>query len=69
MIMVRDKGKSTFTDVSRELLYIYYDLNGDGVNERYNLFSDALQDYFWSYDNNGLKLLQLRFYELPSTVL
>jgi hypothetical protein len=67
-VQVRTKGKSSFTDVSRELLYVYADLDGDGTNERYNLFNDALQDYYWSYDNNGLKLLQLRFYEVSSTV-
>ena len=26
------------------------------------LFASCLQNYFWNYDNNGLKLLQLRFY-------
>jgi len=64
----RTKGKQTFENVSKELLYVYVDLNGDGIAERYNIFSDALQDYFWNYDNNGLKLLQLRFYEVPTTV-
>ncbi len=68
MVAVREKGQSTFTDVSRDLLYIYIDLNADGVVERYNLFNSALQDYFWSYDNNGLKLLQLRFYPVASVV-
>jgi hypothetical protein len=29
---------------------------------RYNLFDDATYDYFWNYDNNGMKLLQLRMY-------
>ncbi len=64
----RTKGHQKFVNVSKELLYIYYDLDGDGTAERYNLFNDALQDYFWSYDNNGLKLLQLRFYEIPTDV-
>jgi hypothetical protein len=68
LVETRSTGKSTFTDVSRDLLYIYVDLNGDGVPERYNLFNDALQDYFWNYDNSGLKLLQLRFYQVPSVV-
>jgi hypothetical protein len=68
MVAVRENGKSTFTDVSKELLYIYIDLNADGVVERYNLFNSALQDYFWQYDNNGLKLLQLRFYPIASVV-
>ncbi len=68
MVLVRDKGKSSFTNVSKELLYIYADLNGDGTAERYPLFDSALQDYFWNYDNNGLKLAQLRFYEISTTV-
>lgn len=68
LVSVREKGKSTFTDVSRELLYIYADINLDGTLERYNLFNSALENYFWAYDNNGLKLLQLRFYPVPSTV-
>jgi hypothetical protein len=60
-------GKQSFTNVSKELLYIYADIDGKGV-KRYPLFDDALQDYFWQYDNAGLKLLQLRFYELPTNV-
>jgi hypothetical protein len=68
MVLVRDKGKSAFTNVTKELLYVYIDLNGDGTVERYPLFSDALQDYFWDYDNSGLKLAQLRFYEIPYAV-
>ena len=68
MVLVRDKGKSSFDNVTRELLYIFVDLDGDGTVERYPLFDDALQDYFWNYDNNGLKLAQLRFYEIPTDV-
>jgi hypothetical protein len=68
VVSVRSKGKSSFTNVSRELLYLYVDLDGDGVTERYNLFNDALQDYFWSYDNQGLKLLQMRFYSVATNV-
>lgn len=64
----RTKGKSKFENVSKELLYIYVDLDGDGVAERYGLFDEALEGYFWDYDNNGMKLLQLRFYEVSTTV-
>lgn len=61
--------KSTkFANVSQDLLYIYADLDGDGVTERYPLFDSRLEDYFWNYDNNGLKVLQLRFYMVPTTV-
>ena len=68
MVLIREKGKSSFSNVSQQLLYIYYDLNGDGKPERYNLFNEALQDYFWSYDNNGLKLAQLRLYDVSTYV-
>lgn len=67
-VATRNTGKSTFTNVSKELLYVYVDLNADGALERYPLFSEALKDYYWQYDNNGLKVLQLRFYEVPTTV-
>ena len=30
------------------------------------LFDRCLQGYFWQYDNNGLKLLQVRFYQNPA---
>lgn len=68
MIQIRNKGKSTFSDVSRQLLYVYTDLDGDGILERVPLFDERLRDYFWSYDNNGLKIVQLRFYEIPTNV-
>jgi hypothetical protein len=68
MVLVRGTGKSSFTNVSKELLYVYADTNGDGIVERIPLFTDSLDNYFWSYDNNGLKLAQLRFYEIPTNV-
>jgi len=67
LVMVRSKGKSTGRNVSRQLLYIYADIDGTGV-KRYPLFDEALEDYYWSYDNSGLKLLQLRFYPIPTDV-
>ncbi len=68
LLLIRDKGKSSFGNVSRELLFIYADLDGDGTAERYPLFDDALEGYFWSYDNSGLRVAQLRFYEVPTDV-
>lgn len=68
MVLVREKGKSSFTDVSKQLLYIYADLDLDGSVERYPLFDPALQDYFWNYDNQGMKIVQLRFYQVVSQV-
>ena len=69
MILVRDKGKSSFTNVSKELLSLCLDTDGDGTcDTREFLFDRDLADYYWSYDNNGLKLAQLRFYEIPTNV-
>lgn len=65
----RSNGKQVFENVTKYLLYIYVDLDGDGTAERYNLFNDALQDYFWQYDNSGLKLVQLRFYPGVATTV
>jgi hypothetical protein len=58
-----------FTNVSDNLLYVtltqdIVNSNGEVVVKagKYPLFDEALQNYFWQYDNNGLKILQLRFY-------
>ncbi len=66
--MERRKGKSSFENVSKELLYIYADLDGDGTVERVPLFDDRLEEYLWEYDNQGLKVLQLRFYPIATDV-
>jgi hypothetical protein len=44
------------------------DLDGDGTVERMPLFDDRLQDYYWQYDNNWLRVVQLRFYEQPTNI-
>ncbi|MFW7380095.1 MAG: hypothetical protein ACOH5I_14875 [Oligoflexus sp.] len=62
VISTRTKGKSSFSNVSNELLSISIDLDGDGSLERIPLFDERLEGFLWDYDNNGLKLLQLRFY-------
>jgi hypothetical protein len=53
-----------FENVSRELLYIYGDF-GDGL-KKYPLFGDPTYMYYWDYENEGLRLAQLRFYEIPT---
>lgn len=57
-----------FTNVSKYLLYVYADLDEDGDTERVPLFGAGLQDFFWDYDNYGLKLAQFRFYQCSTTV-
>src|SRR5262245_8697558 len=64
----RDKGKSQFDNVSKYLLYVYADTDGDGIVERVPLFDKRFEDFLWDYTNTGLKLAQLRFYQCASTV-
>jgi hypothetical protein len=57
-----------FENVTANLLYLYNVTIDGAFYKRIPLFSDVLQDYFWSYDNKGLKLLQLRFYHCTTLV-
>ena len=57
-----------FTNVTANLLYLYNVTINGVFYKRIPLFSDVLQDYFWSYYNNGLKLLQLRFYHCDTVL-
>src|SRR5437763_5459864 len=66
MVQTRKNGQSVFTNVSADLLFVSQCI--DGKLTRTPLFDSSLQDYFWQYDNAGLKLLQLRFYQVPTTV-
>jgi hypothetical protein len=59
----RNKGKSTFENVTRELTSLCLDTNADTVcDTRVQLFTSEFYQYFWDYDNHGLRLAQLRFY-------
>jgi|SRR3989344_2876654 len=68
----RTKGKQAFVNVSKDLLYVDACTAYDTLNEtctawdQLPLFSDSNVSYFWSYDNDGLKHAQLRFYEVPT---
>jgi len=66
LTLTRTSGKTKFENVSKDLLYIYADI-GSGP-QRFPLFDSALQNFFWQYDNTGLKLAQLRFYPCSTTV-
>jgi len=57
-----------FTNVSKYLLYIYADVDEDTDIDRVPLFATGYEDFFWGYDNNGLKLAQFRFYQCSTTV-
>lgn len=60
--LTRSKGKSTFTNISKELLFLSADVDADGAVEHVQLFDPLFDQYYWQYNNNGVKLAQLRFY-------
>jgi hypothetical protein len=64
VLLVRTKGKSTFTNVTNELTSLVGDIDGDGDLDRVALFQGNLEDWFWQYANRGLRLAQIRFYLL-----
>lgn len=65
----RYTGKPQWQDVTKELTHLNacVDLNNDAVVAAdecvdVNVFDPTLYEYFWDYDNWGLRLTQLRFY-------
>ncbi|MGE5678325.1 MAG: hypothetical protein ACM3ZR_09755, partial [Pseudomonadota bacterium] len=74
-ITLRDKGKTSFTNVTAQLLTIVFKVEvllSDGTTEiryvRVPIFNEMLDGEYWEYDNNGLKLLQVRFYPVGTDV-
>ena len=66
VLLVRGTGQSKFRNVTKELtsMEIQIDIDADTVLEtvRIPIFDSTFYQYFWDYDNNGLRLVQLRFY-------
>ncbi len=60
--LTRNRGRSTFTNVSSELLFLSADVDADGRLEHVGLFDALFDQYYWQYDNQGVKNAQLRFY-------
>ena len=65
-VFVRGTGKSSFRNVTSALTTISL-VPGSPAQlacgtPNVSLFDACLQDFLWQYDNNGLKLLQVRFY-------
>jgi hypothetical protein len=75
-ILVRNTGKSKFINVTAELLTILYEVTvvdpdtgaESIITVRVPIFSDLLEGEFWKYDNEGLKNLDVRFYDCPTDV-
>ena len=62
----RTKGKKQFEDVTKELTTVTYCTDYVGGEcttwDTVNIFDPFFDGYLWQYDNQGLKIVQLRFY-------
>ena len=74
-ITLRTRGKKIFQNVTAELLTIVFKVevelaDGTVIIEyvRVPIFDDIIQGEYWDYDNNNLKLLQVRFYPVETDV-
>jgi hypothetical protein len=77
MRLFRDTGKSVFSNVTAELLTVVFEVeideDGDGIVDytvlvRVPIFDDLLEGEYWEYENNGLRLAQVRFYDCSTNV-
>ena len=67
LFLVRGNGSvPKFRNATKQLLYIYA-FHNDALR-RFPLFDDRLEDYYWDYENRGLRLASLRFYPCSTTV-
>lgn len=67
-----EHGRKQFENVTQELLTmqleIYVEDEPSGICVRIPIFSETLEGEFWEYDNNGVRLTQVRFYDESTNV-
>jgi len=64
VFLVRNKGQEKFENKTNELTSLQAQLDDDPALERVALFAGGFEDWFWKYINNGVRLVQVRFYLL-----
>ena len=64
-VLMRNKPNK-FTDITKTLTTLVNVLGPSGTGN-YPLFASGFSGFFWDYDNNGNKVLQLRFYLTPAS--
>jgi hypothetical protein len=68
-LLVRGTGKPQVQNVSKELLSVCLDTDLIvGCDVRSFLFDDETVEYLWNYDNNGLRVAQVYFLEIPEQI-
>jgi hypothetical protein len=64
VLLERKKGQQKFQDVTDELTLLQANIDLDAAIEKVPLFATDFEDFVWYYDNQGLRLAQLRFYKI-----
>ncbi|MGH7579697.1 MAG: hypothetical protein ACREM9_05955 [Gemmatimonadales bacterium] len=71
-VLVRGTGKPRAENVSKELLSVCLDtdqiVEANPCDVRSFLFDDETVEYLWNYDNNGLRVAQVYFLEIPQQI-
>jgi hypothetical protein len=65
----RKNGRSAWDNVTEELLFVSANFDLDEAIEHVQIFDPMFDTYYWQYDNQGLKLAQLRFYMGEYTIV
>jgi hypothetical protein len=64
VLLTRKTGSSKFQNVTPQLTTMTFINPATGSPITVSIFDPSLIDYFWNYENNGLRLAQLRFYPM-----
>ena len=67
LTLSRNFGQNKYDNVTKYLLYAYACVNGNV--KRVPLFSDSTSNWYWQYDNTGLRNASLRFYPNVQTTV
>ena len=68
----RKTGKATWVKVNYLFDVFWCDVDPDtnlciaGTTDEYSVFNDVFESYFWSIQNNGTRLVQVRLYPKPT---
>lgn len=62
VLLIRNATKPVWKEVTDELTSLVADIDMDLTLERVALFAGPFEDWFWQYQNKGLRLAQIRFY-------
>ena len=64
LTLTRSKSRPTWMNATSQLTTLVANIDGLAGNETVALFAEGFEEFFWQYDNKGLRHAQIRFYPL-----